>query len=147
MRAKEFLLRAKKLNTMILNKRIEIRQLKEIANNSTGDMTGEKVQSSGNPQRIAEAIAKYVDLEREIFQDIDKLIDARRDITSVIEQLNTVEYDVLHKLYVQNFTFQDVATSYDRTYSWATTVHGRALKHVQMILDEREERTGNETNL
>lgn len=130
----------KKLDRMIVNKRIEIRQLKEIANNSTGDMTGEKVQSSGNPQRIAEAIVKYVDLEREIFQDINKLIDARRDVISVIEQLSTTEYDILHKLYVQNITFQDVATAYDRTYSWATTIHGRALKHVQRILDEREER-------
>lgn len=25
-----------------------------------------------------------------------------------------------------------------KTYSWATTVHGRALKHVQDILNERE---------
>lgn len=140
MRAKEFLSQIKKLDRMIVNKRIEIRQLKEIANNSTGDMTGEKVQSSGNPQRIAEAIVKYVDLEREIFQDINKLIDARRDVISVIEQLSTTEYDILHKLYVQNITFQDVATAYDRTYSWATTIHGRALKHVQRILDEREER-------
>lgn len=144
MRAKEFLSQIKKLDRMIVNKRIEIRQLKELANNSTGDMTGEKVQSSGNPQRIAEAIVKYVDLEREIFQDINKLMDARRDVIGVIEQLPTTEYDILHKLYVQNITFQDVATSYDRTYSWATTIHGRALKHVQRILDEREERTENE---
>ena len=143
MRAKDFLSQIRKLDRMIVNKRIEIRQLKEIANNNTGDMTGEKVQSSGNPQRIAEAIVKYVDLEREIFQDINKLIDARRDVISVIEQLNTVEYDVLHKLYVQNFTFQDVATVYDRTYSWATTIHGRALKHVQQILNEREVQAAN----
>ncbi len=138
MRAKDFLSQIKKLDRMIVNKRIEIRQLKELANNSAGEMTGERVQSTPNPQRIAEAIAQYVDLEREIFQDINKLIDARRDVIGVIEQLSTTEYDILHKLYVQNITFQDVATAYDRTYSWATTIHGRALKHVQRILDERE---------
>lgn len=140
MRAKDFLSQIKKLYRMIVNKRIEIRQLKELANNSAGEMTGERVQSTPNPQRIADAIAQYVDLEREIFQDINKLIDARRDVIGVIEQLPTTEYDILHKLYVQNITFQDVATAYDRTYSWATTMHGRALKHVQMILDEREGR-------
>ena len=139
MRAKDFLLQIRKLDKMIENKIAEVRQLKEIANNTTGNMTGDRVQSTKNPQRIAEAITKYVELEREINTDIDRLIDARKDVISVIEQLNAVEYDILHKLYVQNITFQDVATIYDRTYTWATTIHGRALKHVQKILDEREE--------
>lgn len=138
MRAKEFLLQIRKLDKMIENKVAEVRQLKEIASNTTGNMSGEKVQSTKNPHRIAEAITKYVELEREINADIDRLIDTRKDVISVIEQLNAVEYDILHKLYVQNITFQDVATIYDRTYTWATTIHGRALKHVQNILDERE---------
>ena len=30
-----------------------------------------------------------------------------------------------------------MANDYGKTYSWATTVHGRALEHVQKILDER----------
>lgn len=138
---KLFLLQIQKIDKIIANKRIEIQQLKELVSSATGDLTGEKVQSTPNPHRIAEAIAKYVDLEKEINEDIDRLIDARRDIISVIEQLNAVEYDVLHKLYVQNITFQDIATIYDMSYSWATTVHGRALKHVRKILDDREEIT------
>lgn len=136
---KLFLQQIQKLDKLIENKMVEVRQLKELATNTTGNLTGEKVKSTPNPHRTAEAIAKYVDLEKEINKDIDRLIDARRDIISVIEQLNTVEYDVLHKLYVQNITFQDIATAYDMSYSWATTVHGRALKHVRKILDEREE--------
>lgn len=141
---KLFLQQIQKLDKLIENKMVEVRQLKELATNTTGNLTGEKVQSTPNPHRIAETIAKYLDLEKEINEDIDRLIDARRDIISVIEQLNTVEYDVLHKLYVQNFTFQDVATAYDMSYSWATTVHGRALKHVRKILDEREEADNDE---
>jgi hypothetical protein len=31
----------------------------------------------------------------------------------------------------------DVAIACERTYSWVTTVHGRALKNVQEILDAR----------
>lgn len=139
MKAKEFLQQIKKLDRLIINKRIEIRQLKEIANGgNAGAMTGDKVQSTPNPQRSADAIAHYIDLEREILQHINELLEARRAVIAVIEQLNTTEYDVLHKIYVQNITFQDVATIYDRTYGWATTVHGRALKNVQRILDERE---------
>ncbi len=137
MNAKDFLRQIKKLDMLIKNKLIEIQQWKEIANNTTANLTGARVQSSGNPHKIADAIGRYIDLEREINQDIDKLIDIKKDVISVIEQLNPAEYDVLHKIYVQYLTFDEVAIACKRTTSWATTVHGRALKHVQIILDQR----------
>lgn len=137
MNAKEFLLQIKKLDRMIENKQIEVQQLKELAENTSPSMSGERVQATGNPHKIADAIGKYIDLEREILHRVDDLVNARCEVIAVIEQLNAVEYDILHKIYVQNLTFYDVADYYDKTYSWATTVHGRALKQVQNILDER----------
>ncbi len=139
MKAKEFLLQVKKLDKMIENKLIEVEQWKAIANNTVAEMSGERVQSSGNPQKMADAIAKYVDLEKEINQCIDDLIETKKGVISVIEQLNATEYDMLHKIYIQNIPLYDVAEMYDRTYSWATTIHGRALKHVQLIIDKRAE--------
>lgn len=137
MNAKEFLRQIKKLDRLIENKLIEIQRWKDIANNTTATLSGERVQSSGNPQKIADAIGRYIDLEREINQDIDKLVDTKKDVIGVIEQLNATEYDVMHKIYVQYLTLEDVADAYDRTYSWVTTIHGRALKHVQNILNKR----------
>ena len=139
MNAKDFLRQVKKLNTMIENKLIEVRQLKELACNISPNLSGERVQSTPNPQRIADAIGKYIDLENEINHDIDRLVDAKHDVLGVIEQLNATEYDILHKIYVQNLTLYDVADAYDKTYSWVTTIHGRALKNVQRILDKRGE--------
>lgn len=137
MRAKDFLLQVRKLDRLIENKLIEIQQWKDIATNTAPLMVGERVQSTSNPQKMADAIGMYVDLEVEINHHIDEFVDAKRDVLSVIEQLNTTEYDILHKVYVQGFTLDDVADKYDRTYSWVTTIHGRALKHVQDILDSR----------
>ena len=139
MNAKEFLRQIKKLDKLIENKMAEVQKWKEIASNTSKHVTGERVQSSGNPQRIADAICRYIDLEREINQDIDRLIEAKKDVISVIEQLNATEYNVLHKVYVQGFTYDEVAIACKRGRSWATTVHGRALQHVQIILDQREE--------
>lgn len=137
MNAKEFLRQIKKLDRLIENKLIEIQRWKDIANNTTATLSGERVQSSGNPQKIADAICRYIDLEREINQDIDELVEAKKDVIGVIEQLNATEYDIIHKIYVQYLTLEDVADAYDRTYSWATTIHGRALKHIQNILNKR----------
>lgn len=138
MNAKDFLLQIRKLDRMIENKQIEVQQLKELAENTSPSMSGERVQATGNPHKIADATGKYIDLEREILHRVDDLVNARCEVIAVIEQLNAVEYDILHKIYVQNLTFYDVADYYDKTYSWATTVHGRALKQVQNILDGRE---------
>lgn len=139
MNAKEFLLQIKKLDKLIENKLVEIQQWKDIAANSTTNMTGEKVDSTPNPRRTEDAICKYIDLEAEARNDFDRFIKAKNDVISVIEQLNATEYDFLHKVYVQDFTLQDVADKYDMSYNWATTTHGRALKHVQIILNKREE--------
>lgn len=137
MNAKEFLRKVKKLDKLIANKMIEIQQWKEIANNTTANMTGDRVQSSHNPQKIADAIGRYIDLEAEIREDIESLIAAKRDVIEVIEQLEATEYDVLHKIYIQHLELIDVADAYNRTYSWATTIHGMAVKSVQAILNKR----------
>lgn len=139
MEAKEFLRQIKKLDKLIENKMAEIQKWKEIAMNTSPSMTGERVQSTHNPHRIADAIGRYIDLEKEIVQEIDNLIDVKKNVIGVIEQLNTTEYDVLHKIYVQGFTFDEVAVACNHTTSWATTVHGRALKHVQNILDRKKD--------
>ena len=139
MNAKEFLRQIKKLDKMIENKLIEVQQWKSIANNTVGNMSADRVQTTPNHHKIADAIGMYIDLEREINQDIDKLVETKKEVISVIEQLNATEYDVLHKIYVQYLTFDEVALACHRTTSWATTVHGRALKHVQSILDQRNE--------
>lgn len=139
MRAKDFLGQLKKLDAMITNKLIEKEQWQVIASGSTAQTGGERVQSSGNLHKMEDAICRYIDMEAEINECIDRLIDTKRDVLRVIEQLNATEYDVLHKIYVQYITFDDVADAYDKTYSWATTVHGRALKNVQRILDSRKD--------
>lgn len=139
MKAKKFLKQLEKLDTLIKNKLIEREQWKSVATGITAQTGGERVQSSGSQQKMADAVHRYIDLETEINRCIDKLIDARQEVIAVIEQLNAIEYDLLHKLYVQHIPLDEVADKFDKSYSWVTTVHGRALRNVQTILDERGE--------
>lgn len=136
--AKSFLLQLNKLDKMIRNKLIEKEQWQAIAMGTTAQMGSERVQSSGSQQKMADAIGRYIDMEAEIDRCIDELIDTKKDVISVIEQLDAIEYDILHVVYVQYLTLEDFADKYDRSYRWATSVHGRALQNVQRILDKRE---------
>lgn len=135
----DFLKQIEKIDAIIENKMIEREQWRRLAMASTPQTNGERVQSSGNQQKMADAVVKYVDLEAEIDHYIDELIKVKKDVVSVIEQLNPAEYDLLHKVYVQYFTLNEAAIECDKTYSWVTTVHGRGLKNVQNILNARKE--------
>ena len=117
---------------------IEAYQWKCLALGITASTENERVQSSGNQQKMASAIDKYVDIEKEINADIDRLFVTKQEVIKTIEQLPATEYDVLHMLYIQNKEYSDIELKYNRSYSSITTIHGRALAKLQKILDERE---------
>ena len=117
---------------------IEVEQWKSMACGTAAPTMGERVQTSGNKQKMADAVSRYIDLEAEINEEIDRMVDKKREIIGVIEQLPELEYDLLHRLYIQKESFWDAADAFDMSYSAVTTLHGRALKHVQKVIDERK---------
>jgi DNA-directed RNA polymerase specialized sigma24 family protein len=142
MKAKEYMQQVTKLDLMIQNKQIEADQWKSIALGTTSRNEGERVKASGSQQKMADAVSRYVDIERYIDSQIDKLADLKQQIISDIEQLPAPEYDVLHKIYIQGMELDEVATAKDKSYTWVTTVHGNGLKALQKILNEREVKNG-----
>lgn len=139
MRAKDFLQSALKIDKMIENKMYEKSQWIAIATSTTANCNGERVQSSGSKQKMADAVEKYMELEKEIDRYIDELVKKKNEIIKIVEQLPAVEYDLLHKIYIQGKTLYGFAEENNKTYSSVTTLHGSALKKVQDILD-RENR-------
>lgn len=137
MKAKDYLKQLQKLDRLIENKLAELQQWRDMATCTTQQLSADRVQTSGNPQKMADAICKIIEIEGEIDRYVDSLVDTKREVISTLEQLNPTEYDLLHKVYVQYNTFDAVAIRTGKSYSWVTTVHGRALKNVQSILDER----------
>lgn len=162
MKAKVFLNQLTKLDTLIENKMIEREQWKAIAEGVTAGGTSviiidkkgrqqlhnmERVQASGNPQKMADAVHRMLEIDNEIDLCIDKLIETKKDVLAVIEMLSAAEYDIIHKIYVQHLSLYEVAAMSERSYSSITTLHGRALKSVQNILDERDGKNEVSNNL
>lgn len=136
MNAKEFLRQIRKLDKMIENKKAEVQQLKEYATSISPNMSGERVQSSGNPQKISEAINKYIDLEREAELDKIMLEDKRREIIAVIEQIeDPLCYNVLYKHYVEMKTFVVIAEEEHYSYAYILEIHPKAVEKVEKILN------------
>lgn len=135
--AKSYLQQVEMLDAKITNKLIERQQWRDMALGISASVGGERVQSSGNQQKMADAIEKCVDMEREVNILVDSLITTKKDVIATIEQIeNPTEYDILHKRYIQFMRLQEIADRYGREYTTITTTHGRALKNVQKILEK-----------
>ena len=161
-RAIDYLRLIRKIDRLIENKTAEKEQWQAVAyGSSSGSNTVmingvphemDRVQSSGNQQRMADAVIKYVDIEKEIVEYIYRLADVKRDVIRVIEQLSANEYDVLHKMYVgivvkekdrtytRYLTQKEVAAHCGMSESWAKNIHRSGKKSVQRILDKRDDK-------
>lgn len=134
--AKEFLLQVRKYDYLIQNRLEEICMLKEKAKMlGSVSIAEEKVCTSKNVDIMQDALVDYVQQEEKLKEEIAQCWEKRAEVIEYIDKLGNIEYDLLHKVYVQGKTLYEVAYMNDRTYSWATTVHGRALKNLQAILD------------
>ena len=138
MKAKTYLLQIQRYDEMINNKLVELQKWRDIATDISVKVSGDKVQTSGNGDKIGNAVSNYVTIEQEINEAVFELAKLRSEIIRTIEVLNVTYYDVLHKIYVQGLQLWEVADIYKKSYSWITTTHSRALKALQAILDERE---------
>jgi hypothetical protein len=152
--AKSYLKQVKKIDLKISNKLVEQQQWRDIALSVTSGGESvklinakgkaelhnvEKVQSSGGQDKMADAIAKCVDMGAEINSLIDELTAIKKDVVKTIELLdNPTEYDLLHKRYIQYIPLKTIATLYGTEYTNITTIHGRALKNVQILLDAKK---------
>lgn len=139
MDAYKYLGQLKKIEAMIDNKIKEQDRMHMIAMKTTPSYCSERVQSSTSQQKMADAVDAIVDAEREIAKSIVELTEKKKEIISVIEQLEDEEYDFLHKMYVQNLTRDDIANINGRSYTWAANRHRVAMKHVDIILQERKQ--------
>ena len=135
--AQAILARVEMYDALVENKLVEKRQWRDLALSITANMDGEKVKSSSTVvSRMEEAVIKCIMVEDEIAAAVDRLIAEKKKVVGVIERLcSPIEYRILHMRYIQYISFADIAERMNKEYTWVTTVHGRALKHIQEILE------------
>ena len=101
MSAKEYLSQALWLDQRINNKLEQLEMLRALAMKVTANLTEEKVSGGNNIKNHMEnTIAKIVDLEREINEDIDQLVDIKADIIATINQADDPINQILEMRYI-----------------------------------------------
>lgn len=137
MNAVEYLNQVKMCDTKIKNKMLEKEQWFTLATKTTCSTEGERVQSSGNPDKMSDAVSKMIEVDKEIDKMIDSFVDLKQKVIKTIEQVDDpLLYDILHMIYIQYMKPSEVAGSLNFTYQWTNELHNRGLDEVQTIIDE-----------
>lgn len=134
MDAREYLEQIEKNECIIANKQIEKKYWMDIATGTTANVTGERVQTSGDGHAKEKQIVEMVLIDEEI----ERLKGEIAEIISTLERLKAAEYDFLHKMYVQRLSLKEAQAVMKKSYSWAKSTHNKALLNLQKILDEQE---------
>lgn len=115
MRAKEYLGQFGRYEDRIQRKLVDVYRSRVLATNISVAFGADRVQTSGNGDRISGLVASIVDIEREV----EHLLQEYRDFSSeALWQLENMclsgesgmaQYKVLHARFVQRMTFEDIA--------------------------------------
>ena len=134
MTTKSYLGQIERLDRMIQNKLSEIYQLKTMACSVTVSNDGERVQNSGDKDRMGSAVARIVDLERETDSLVDSFVRKRKKIVEQIDSIEDVDYyHVLSMRYVSRDTFESIAEKTNWSIRKVFTLHGKALLEFERL--------------
>lgn len=134
MDTKSYLNQISRLERQIQNKLSEIYQLKTMACSVTVSNDNERVQTSGDKDRLGSVVAKIVDLEKETDNIVDSFVDKRNRIIKQIDGMHNEDYyHVLSMRYVGKNTYEDIAKSTNWSIRKVFGLHDKALQEFERL--------------
>lgn len=136
-----YLEQVERIDAIVEGKLVEQRQWRDLAQNITANIGEERVQSSRTTtSKMEDAVIQCLIVEEQIAAEVKRFIAKKQEIVRTIEELrNPTEYRILHMRYIQYIDFDGIADKMKKDYTWVTTTHGRAVKHIQDILSKEKE--------
>lgn len=135
--AKEFLRQYQDALVDIRNLEAEAEEIETLAMSITVSTDGDRVQSSGKKDRMADLAAKVADLEMEIMDMRTDALNVLQIVERIIAQVEDKDYrQLLHMRYIEKRTWEEIAVSLKKSWRWTCSLHGKALQAVQEIIEK-----------
>lgn len=131
MKAKEYLQRLKRLDTVINQKIKELEELRTMSTSVGGvDYSKERVQTSPSGDApYVNTVARMIDLDEEINREIDEFADEKHKIINQIQGLKNPDYiSLLFKRYVEYKSLEKICVEMNFSYDYIKHLHGYALR-------------------
>lgn len=136
--AKLYLKEIEKYEKVLKNKLEELQHLRELAVSFNYNSNSDVVQNSCDADKIGSTVGQIIDKENDLKSIIDEYISKRQERIAVIEELrDPVEYDIIHKRYVQLKSLDEIAIELGYSYVWICKKHNSALLNIQKIRNKK----------
>jgi len=137
MTAKEYLMQAKFLDMRINSKIQQVEALNDLATSASLVLTGMPRNPNKATSKMADAVAKIVDLQAEINHDIDALVDLKKEISSTIKAVPSSELQtLLEKRYLCFQSWEVIAVDMDYSMHHLYKLHNQALEICNGLLKQ-----------
>lgn len=134
MTTKQYLSQIGRYERMIDDKLTELYRLRQIASSISISVSDDKIMSSGSQDKMGDAVAKIVDLEKSVEDTITKYTETRQKIIMQIDNVPDINaYSVLFNRYVANKSFEKIADSIGYSVRQTIRIHGIALQEFEKI--------------
>lgn len=151
MKAKEYLNKIKLMDARINSDMDHIATLEALATKITPNLGGERVQTSGNQQKMEDMVCKIHELREKVSKEIDEFIDYKEQARQLIhdycdEQCITLlskrylgSYDY-HRDITVYMTWEQIAVDMNMSFKWVSCgLHQKALAQIQVGLDKNDD--------
>lgn len=135
MTAKEYLSQAYWLDKRIDAKLGQISNLRDLAQKATTAYEGEVVSRSRNLTQLQDVIAKIMDSEKQLDQDIDRLLDLKKEISKLLNEIHNDGYRlVLEERYLCYKSWDEIAKDVERSRPCVLEWHERGLRILERFI-------------
>ena len=137
MNTEQYLSQLRSLKRQIACKRRDAEMWRNIAENISVDLESERVQTSGTQDKMADAIVKATDCEREASNLTYDMIMLQQQIMAQIDGLNDLDYSmVLSEFYVHGMSLLQIANEWGRSVRHIKRVKADAMEKFTRIFGE-----------
>lgn len=131
---KEYLMKIGIMDKQINQKLYELYEIKNALYGTGMSNDNERVQTSGDKDRIGNMVSKIVDLEKEVDALIDEFVDFKKDVLEIISSLaNETQKQVLFKKYFEYKSIYIIAVELGMSERGCKKSHKRALEEFEKI--------------
>ena len=148
MKAINFLKQIENIDAQINIIKEKLEKLNANATGTTSEICGERVQSSGSKQKMADCVVEIVEKK----EQLSKLEDRKTTIEQLLYECDANNMKVLYKRYFEYKTWKEIAVEMKFTEQYVSgKLHKKALAQFQKVLDDRKacrknEQTGKSVN-
>lgn len=133
MTPKEYLEQAVYLDQRINSKLTQVENLRSLATKVTTVYSDAPANPAPDCQRLEKTIAKIIDLENDINNDIDRLVDLKKEITETINKIPDLRHrTILEMRYLSFRTWEQIAVALSLDLRWVHRLHSRALQKIKI---------------